>query len=337
MCASSRSDVVDRLEIISHEQAQVTSFAEDVQAGLSRSPKSLPCRHIYDEEGSQLFEQICEQPEYYLTRAESDILRRQADGIADTLPSDTTLVELGSGNSVKTRLLIEALIRKQGELTYVPIDISSEILVESTEALLADYEELQAVAIVGDYTDGVRHVHEDLHGPKCVAWLGSSIGNLESGHACAFLKNLAMGLNADDRLLVGMDLKKDPEVLEQAYDDSQGIGRRFNENILIRMNEELEANFSLEKFEYQARYNPDHGRIEMSQRSLCDQTVSIPALDMEVDFAEGELIHVESSHKYSIDDIEDLAAECGLVIEDQWFDPARRFSLNCFAQRVSIA
>ena len=295
--------------------------------GLGASPKTLPCRFFYDEQGSLLFESICDLPEYYLTRAEREILETSADEIASLFPSATSLVELGSGSSVKTRLLIEAFLRRHGRLRYLPVDISRTMLEESSLALLDDYPALEILAIAADYNDGLRQLRLEQGRPKLVLWLGSTIGNFEPDEARVFLRRVRGALGAADRLLVGFDRKKDPAVLEAAYDDAAGVTARFNMNLLVRVNRELAGEFDLDAFAHRAVWNAARGRVEMHLVSLREQTVHVGALDLDIAFAKGESIHTESSHKYAPEEIEALAADAGLATLRGWEDTADRFSL----------
>jgi len=320
-----------RLTVIApRADTQLADFARDVAAGLSRSPKQLPCYYFYDREGSLLFEEICALPEYYLTRAEAEILRRRAGEVGARLAAGTTLVELGSGSAAKTRILIEALLSRQGTLRYVPVDISRTMLEETSLTLLEHYPALQITAIAGEYADGLRQLQAMSGNPKLVLWLGSNVGNFERPDAAAFLRSARDTMTLQDRLLVGVDLRKDRSVLEPAYDDSRGITARFNLNILARVNRELGGNFDLTAFRHRAVYNEEIGRIEMYLVSTRPQRVAIDRLGLEVPFAAGESIHTENSYKYSIAEIDALAESAGLETEARWFDAGYRFSVNLF-------
>ncbi|MGI8424186.1 MAG: L-histidine N(alpha)-methyltransferase [Chloroflexota bacterium] len=309
------------------------SFAEEVRSGLTATPKFLECRFFYDEAGSQLFEEICGLPEYYLTRAEREILASHADEIAQRAPA-ATLVELGSGSATKTRLLIDALLRLFGEpgeqhattLCYVPIDISREMLEDSSRALLAAYPRLAIHAVAAEYRDGLRRLRDaGFEGPKLVVWLGSNVGNFERAEAADFLRDVRSALHAEDRLLAGIDLRKSRAVLEPAYDDAQGVTARFNKNLLKRINDELGGHFDLKGFGHRAEYDEVEGRIEMYLVSRDAQTVSIDALDLRIAFAPGEAIHTENSYKYSAAEVDTLAAEAGFTVQTSWQDAAGRF------------
>ena len=305
-------------------------FAEAVREGLTAAHKFLPCRFLYDQAGSKLFEEICALPEYYVTRAEREILETRAGELAGTFDERITLAELGSGSSVKTCLLIEALLARQGALRYVPVDISRTILEESALGLLESYPALEVHAIAAEYEAGLRHVHAET-GTKLVAWLGSNVGNFERDAAAAFLRAVRANLDPEDRLLVGFDLRKDAAILEAAYDDPAGVTARFNLNLLARINRELGGDFDLSHFAHRATWNEDEGRVEMELVSLAAQCIPIAHLDLEIDFADGEPIHTEYSFKYSHAEIEALAEASGLTPRESWQDPQTRFSLNLFA------
>ena len=315
------------------EESLSDQFARDVETGLKASPKRLSCRFFYDRAGSRLFELICALPEYYLTRTEHRILQERAAQIVGASPRDTALVELGSGNAVKTRVLIEAFLKRRKKLLFVPVDISSTILEQSSLELLDLYPNLQILTVAAEYSDGLERLRETLNGPKLILFLGSNIGNFVRPDAVRFLKLVRRTMAPADRLLVGIDLAKPREVLEAAYDDSQGITARFNLNILARINRELGGRFDLETFRHRVVYNEEEGRVEMCLVSRCAQKVAIGNLGMEVGFAKGETIHSEYSCKYSTAEIDELAVGAGFEIEAQWFDGGRGFSLNFLKPR----
>ena len=330
-------------------------FARNVKAGLSDKSKSLSCRFLYDREGSQLFEKICELPEYYVTRVETSILQEHAAEIAERFskkipsegfhdvnvstqadaarssPGQITLVEMGSGSAAKTRILIAEFLRRYGNLRYVPIDISRSMLEESSVALLADFPELQIHAIAGEYRNALRRLDALPNGPKLFLWLGSNVGNLDRSEAAAFLRIVRQSMSPSDRLLMGVDLRKERAILENAYDDSAGITAQFSRNILARINRELGGHFDLETFQHQAVYNEQVGRIEIFLVSARAQRVPIDRLGLDVVFAPGEKIHTENSYKYSPSEIEQLTLASGLRVERQWIDSERRFSVNLLA------
>jgi dimethylhistidine N-methyltransferase len=309
---------------------RVVDFARDVAAGLNASPKRLPCRYFYDQLGSQLFEAICELPEYYLTRAETEILQTHANEIAALFPVATDLVELGSGAAAKTRVLIDAFLRRDQKLRYIPLDICQPILEESSHNLLRTYPRLEILAIAGDYYEGLEHLRSLAASRKLVLWLGSNIGNLERAEAARFLARLRATLQPGDRLLIGLDLRKDRAVLEAAYDDPCGVTAAFNRNLLVRANRELGGSFDVRSFEHRAVYNEAVGRVEMYLVSTRSQRVYLNRVGLIVEFTAGEAIHTENSYKYSPAEIESLAADAGLSTERAWLDTDRSFRLNLF-------
>ena len=324
--------VQERFTLIdSGAEAQAASFPTEVKAGLTACPKRLPCRFFYDHEGSLLFEVICQLPEYYLMRAEWEILEERAAELASQFPEGAILIELGSGSAAKTRILIEAFLRQSGRLRYVPADISRSMLEESARALLADHPGLEILAIAGEYHEALARLQEDADRRKLILWLGSNVGNFDRAEATQFLRQVRERMSGQDRLLVGIDLRKDRRVLEPAYDDAQGVTARFNRNILARINCELGGQFDLSAFLHRALYNEEAGRIEMYLVSAIRQTVRIDGLDLEVPFELGETIHTEYSYKYSLAEIEELATASLFRVERQWLDSGRRFSVNLLA------
>ncbi len=314
-------------------EARRDSFAQAVDDGLGAEPRSLPCRFFYDAVGSQLFEEICELPEYYLTRAEREILARHADAIAARCPTPLFLAELGSGSATKTRLLIEAFLRQQGSLRYVPVDISQSMLEQSAESLLADYHGLEITAIASEYREGLHHLGKDTRLPKLIAWLGSNIGNFPRADAHHFVSGIRDAMSADDRLLLGVDLRKDARTLERAYDDASGVTARFNKNLLARINRELGGAFDLADFRHRARVVDRGGRVEIGlvcQRS-CE--VQIAALGRSFTFARGDFIHTEDSTKYSEREIAELADAAALRVDARWLDSGNRFCVALLAPR----
>jgi L-histidine N-alpha-methyltransferase len=331
-----RPDASERLRLLAPAVAEAgADFAHDVAAGLTAQPRHLHCRYFYDEQGSLLFEQICALPEYYLTRAETEILSRHAAELAALVPVGGTLVELGSGSSVKTRLLIEALLHRHGQLHYAAIDISRTMLESSARALLDDYPALMMTAVAAEYRAGLGLLLRDHvtagAGPRLILWLGSNVGNFHREEAAAFLTGVRAGMRRGDRLLLGIDLRKERAVLEPAYDDAQGVTARFNLNLLARINRELGGDFVLDDFQHRAVYDEVLGQVEIHLVSKRPQRVTVHALGREFEFAADEAIHTENSYKYSLPEITELARAAGLRVERQWFDEARRFSENLLA------
>jgi L-histidine N-alpha-methyltransferase len=316
------------------DEVFINNFSEDVKSGLTSKSKYLPFVYFYDHVGSQLFEKICELPEYYLTRTETDILETNADDIASQFSEETVLVELGSGSSTKTRILIEAFLERQNLAHYTPIDVSHQMLEESSCSLLREYPDLEINAIAARYNEGIDYLNIRKDQQNLITWLGSSIGNFDRSEVTAFLRHIQKIMHPNDRFLVGIDLQKDKSIIENAYNDAQGVTAEFNLNLLMHVNRELGGDFVLENFDHKAIYNEEIGRIEMYLISNIDQKAFISELDLEVSFTANETIHTENSFKYSLDNIDTLAEETGLYIEQQWFDTERLFSLNLFAPAV---
>ena len=306
----------------------LAGLAEDVRKGLAAKPKRFLPKYFYDELGSQLFEAICLLPEYYLTRAENEILERYADAIAASVDGEITLVEMGSGSASKTRLVIEALLRRQSQLCFMPVDISASALESSSRILLQSYPRLAIEAYAADYFAGLAELGKKPRKRTLALFLGSNISNFDRDEALRFLRALRSVLNKGDALLLGADLKKDPAVLEAAYNDALGVTSAFNLNVLARINRELGGTFDLRAFRHRAFYNDASGRIEIYIESLFNQRVRIEKLDLEVDFAVGELIHTENSYKYDMAGIAQLAADTGFERSHTWFDSQERFSSN---------
>ncbi len=304
------------------------NFARDVGAGLSSTPKQLFPKYLYDELGSRLFEAICAVPEYYLTRAEHEILSTHGDDIVAAIPGCNTLIELGSGSAEKTREIIEAMIRKGGELLFIPIDISASALKASSEALLGSYPELRIRAYAADYFQALEALPSLGERPVLVLFLGSNIGNFEPDEALNFLRAIRRVLRPKDALLLGADLKKDPAVLEAAYNDPLGVTRAFIVNELEHINRELDANFDLWAFGLRSFYNESVGRVEVYLESLSNQAVEIRDLELSLQFGAGERIHVENAYKFDPDGLNQLAASTGFSLARTWLDRGKRFSSN---------
>lgn len=304
-------------------------FARDVAAGLTVTPKRLPCCYFYDRAGSELFEAICDLPEYYLTRAESAILQTHAAEIVASTPA-RTLIELGSGSATKTRWLLDAFLHRQRSLRYVPVDICRTVLEESSRELLRAYPALEILAVAGEYQEALVHLQAEGDQPKLILWLGSNIGNFERGEAARFLSRVRETLKVEDRLLVGIDLRKERSVLEAAYDDARGVTADFNRNLLVRINHELGGHFDPASFRHRAIYDELHGRIEMYLVSDRAQSVAINELNLVACFAADEAIHTEDSYKYSPEEIAALATSAGLSVCRQWFDGEQRFCVTLF-------
>lgn len=310
------------------------TFAEDVRQGLTVSPKVLQPKYFYDELGSLLFAAICALPEYHLFRAEMEILRASAGEIAAWLRGPVRIIEMGSGDARKTRLLIDAVLARQGSLDYLPIDVSRTALERSSEELLSAYPNLRVTGWVADYRMALQAIREES--PRSggrfkhtlVLFVGSTLGNLDAGGSRELLRSIRSLLGPGDAFLLGVDLKKPEEVLIPAYDDPLGVTAAFNLNVLARINRELAGEFDLRAFRHRVRYDNALGRVEMHLESLRRQTVPIRSAGLEVPFEAGETIHTESSYKFDLEQIAALAAEAGMEPRRSWFDRERRFSSN---------
>ena len=314
------------------------TLPQAVRDGLSRRPRSLPCRFFYDETGSTLFERICEIPEYYPTRTERTLLLRHSDEIINATAAAAGqdeplgLIELGSGSSIKTRLLIEATLRHQQRVHYVPIDISREFLRESAQALMASYSALSVTALASEYRDALHLLPDAGSGPRLFLFLGSSIGNFDTKEATDLLRHLRARMTSRDRLLVGVDLVKGRDTLEAAYNDAAGVTEAFNKNLLARINREMGADFDLSLWEHHAPWVESRSRIEMWLISRCDQVVTLPGSPAgeaphHFAFRKGEGIHTENSHKYTPDALERLCCCAGLRVHRSWRDERKWFEV----------
>ncbi len=310
--------VLDRAELDDRVE-----FREAVLTGLSGTPRAIPAKFLYDARGSALFDAICELPEYYLTRTETEILRRHAADIASRAGPGCALVEYGSGSSVKSRLLIDSL---RDLAAYVPIDISRQHLDATANRLRRDYPGLKVEPVCADYMT-LAHLPDDVGAAnrRIGFFPGSTIGNLLPAEATAFLRRARGLLGEAGAMVLGADLKKDPRRLHDAYNDSAGVTAQFTLNLLRRMNRELEANFDLAAFAHEAFYNPVEGRIEIYFRSLKSQLVTIAGRSFP--FAEGERVHTEYSYKYDDAGIAALARSGGFTVAQTWTDPARQFAV----------
>ncbi len=319
--------------------AAYTAVGSEVYRGLTSRPRTLCPWLFYDQEGSRLFEQITELDEYYVTRTERGIFAAQADAIvaAASAPTahgqhrDLTMIELGAGTATKTGLLLEAAARRQHAVTYYAIDVSASALDEARRNLTGAIPGVTVETRVGDYTEGLGEIPADGT-RRLVLYIGSSLGNFEPTASRDLLRNIRRQLSSGDMLLLGIDMVKDIPTLVAAYDDVSGVTAQFNRNVLTRVNRELGANFDLRKFRHRVRWNGEHSRIEMHLESLIAHDVSIPALDLTVNFRRGETIHTENSYKFTIDRATDLLAQTGFSVVENWTDPQHWFGV--FLARV---
>lgn len=302
-----------------------STFLAEVIHGLGQRQKLLPCKYFYDGHGSELFDQICELPEYYVTRTERAIMESHAPAMADGLGEECVLIEYGSGSSAKTRILLDALCAPHA---YVPIDISLNALQSAAEALGSEYPNLHILPVWADYTQAVELPVSVRHRRgRAVYFPGSTIGNFHPPAALAFLQNIADVAGPGGALLIGVDLQKDPQILEAAYNDRSGVTEAFNKNVLARINDELGGDFDLDQFRHLAVYNPNAGRIEMHLMSLRPQEITIRGGD-QFRFEAGETIRTECSYKYTLRGFAGLASGAGFAVEQVWTDPGQLFSVQ---------
>jgi dimethylhistidine N-methyltransferase len=309
-------------------RAQNASFAQDVRAGLSAEPKVLAPKYFYDDLGSALFEAICSLPEYYLTRAEAEILETSAGAILSRLGGPLELVEFGSGSARKTRAIIGAALERQARLEYHPIDISASALLDSSTALVTEYERLHVTAYASDYIELLASARLSTSKRVLALFLGSNIGNYDPEEGSRLLRAMSSAFKPGDALLLGTDRKKSSRVLELAYNDPTGVTSAFNKNLLGRINRELGGHFDLDAFEHVARYDPERGAVDSFLAARRSQSVAIDALGLTVRLRAAESIHTESSYKFDERDVERLAQSSGFRVECAWNDASERFFVS---------
>lgn len=303
------------------------NILKEVLVGLSKKQKVIDPKFLYDKRGSELFERICELPEYYPTRAETAILNRSCEEMAKLIGPHALIIEPGSGSGQKVRHLLKHLEIPAG---YVPIEISRDILLRMTGELHNEFPELQVVPICADFTQNLDFPLsiDSREGKKVVFFPGSTIGNFHPDEAVQFLKKFSRIAGTNGGVLIGVDLKKDPEKLRLAYDDPAGVTASFNLNLLIRLNKEVNASFDLNNFAHQAFYNEKCGRVEMHLKSTISQLVKVNETVFR--FREGETIHTECSYKYSVEEFCELGAKARLKIKQIWMDPDKLFCVYYF-------
>lgn len=299
------------------------TFLGDVYAGLARAQKTLPCKYLYDQRGSYLFDQICETDEYYLTRAELEIMDTHAESIAHQLGTQVMLVEYGSGSSIKTRTLLDAL---DSPVAYVPVDISKQHLLQTADELKSAYADIEILPVRADFTQPFS-LPSGRQEPSHVAlyFPGSTIGNFTPEDAGELLRQMSTMLGQQGGLLIGIDLQKEVSVIEAAYNDAAGVTAEFSLNLLQRINNELNGEFDIDQFEHKAIYNAKDHRVEISILSLCDQQVRVGYRDIE--FQSGEEILTEYSHKYTIDGFASFASQFGFALHKSWTDDRDYFGV----------
>ena len=298
----------------------------DAIASFTQKPKSIQARYFYDDYGSQLFQQICDLPEYYLTRTETAILQECAKSIAQ-ITGACELVELGSGNSTKTRILLDAYNQLGYPLRYQSIDVSAGILESSAKALLADYPALQVHALVSTYELALKHLKPSSLPNRVICFIGSSLGNLNPQECQVFFSQITKALKEGEYFLLGIDLHKPKQILEAAYNDSQGITAAFNLNMLNHLNQRFDGNFDLTQFEHLAFYNETERQIEMHLQSLRSQTVTLSALDLTIELASDETILTEISRKFDLNQIQQELQAQGLKPVQVWTDERQHFGV----------
>lgn len=311
------------------------NFACAVVEGLSQPQKILPCRLFYDADGSQLFEQICKLPEYYLTRTEQNILEDNVTEMIDAVGRNLALVEFGSGSSIKTRLIINAALDCQSHLHYTSVDISTDYLRASSFSLLNEYERLSITAIAAEYNDAIP-ILPNHEGSRLFLFLGSNIGNFGGEEAVAFLRRIGNQMNREDCLLIGFDLLKDRRIIKAAYNDAAGVTAAFNKNLLVRINRELGGTFALDDFDHAAPFVEEGARIEMRLISRLRQTVHISTPKRAFKFEPDEYIHTENSHKYTIRSFSQISRAAGLEMQSQWLDERAWFAVALLRKRVNV-
>lgn len=313
-----------KANVFFHDYApEQSDFLGDVLEGLTREQKSIPPKYFYDQRGSELFDEICQQPEYYLTRTEISILHSNAKDIARFIGPDCVLIELGSGVSEKIRCLFGVL----SPAGYLGIDISKDFLLLSTKRLARDYPELEVHAVCADFTQQIE-LPEQCKSDRLVAFFpGSSIGNFEPDDAVQFLRDVASMVGKDGKLLIGVDLKKDHAALNAAYNDAKGVTADFNLNLLQRLRDELQADVDIDLFSHHAYYNSEKGRVEMHLVSLCDQQIIVGGERFQL--KSNETLHTENSYKYDLTEFENMAERAGFQVEQIWTDQQQLFSVQC--------
>ncbi len=299
----------------------VDEFAEEVREGLSRKLKYLPSKYIYDDRGSRLFQDIMALPEYYLTGCEEEILTRHRAGIAEHVSGDEfNLVELGAGDGLKTKILLQHFLNRDLNFTYVPIDISEKAVRDLVRELEDEFSELSVQGLVTDYFEGLSYISGNYSGRNMVLFLGSNIGNFDPGDRIDFLAKTRGSLSPEDYVLIGFDLKKNIDVVKRAYDDSRGVTAEFNLNLLRRINLELGGDFDLNAFKFYSTWDARAGAIISTLVSLKKQTVHVDYLERDFEFMMWEPIHTESSYKFNEEDIRSLADRTGFTVADNFHD-----------------
>ncbi len=331
---SQRLQILDLIGTVSQNSIEEE---QEVIAGLSSQPKHLPPKYFYDDRGSQLFEQICQLPEYYPTRTEVSILKENAGAITQItnhLTNQCEIVELGSGSATKARILLDAYQATGHALRYIPIDVSKAALIESAQALLAEYPALSIQALAGTYERALENLPSPQFPQKLLCFLGSTIGNLSPTECSAFLNNIQAVLQPGDYFLLGLDLQKESSILEKAYNDSKGVTAKFNLNMLSHLNKKWEGNFNLDHFAHVAYYDPQQSQIEMHIESLKAQTVHLKKIAFSAHFAQGERLRSEISRKFNLKDMAQLLKAHQLPVLKTFTDSNDWFGLLLCQRRL---
>ena len=310
------------------------TFGEEVEEGLSATPKYLSSKYHYDNEGSRIFQEIMAMPEYYLTDCEMDIMKNRAAAIyeATGFKGYFNIIELGAGDGLKTKELLRNLLAIGADFTFVPIDISEEVINLLVKSMKQSLPNLKMNTQVGDYFEVMDKVEAEENCPNLVLFLGSNIGNFKDDWAVELLKHMNQHMRSGDKLLVGFDLMKNPNLIRNAYQDSLGITARFNLNVLTRINRELGGEFDLNTFDYYSHYNPENGDVRSYVFSLIEQDVKIAAIGKSIHFEKDEPVWMELSKKYSLSGIEQLGEDAGFTFEEHFLDSKKYFSDSLFSK-----
>ena len=323
----------DKLQYFKPHATKIeNSFADEIKSSLSRDKKFISPKFFYNIKGSELFEKICSLPEYYPTRTEISILEQLQEDLLEYLDESFRLVELGSGSSTKTRLILDIFEKFQSKMEYFPIDIS-DILAESSEILQSHYENLHITGIIDTYEGGLEFLKNYDTKKNLIIFLGSSYGNFSPENGVQFLKKIHSTMKSGDLFLIGLDLVKDYSILESAYNDSKGVTAAFNLNVLSRINDELDADFDLNNFAHHSVYNEQSQRIEMYLKSLTNQTVVISQSNITIPLRKDELIHTEFSHKFKPSQLNSLFEDIGFEVKHIWCDEKKYFSLTLLSKK----
>jgi dimethylhistidine N-methyltransferase len=330
-----KEEYINRLLIHNNEKFIANNeFAKDIEKGLNDKQKHVSPKFFYDKNGSRFFEEICEQPEYYLNRIESLILKKSVNEIMNLIgEKEISIIELGNGNSLKTRILLRPFLTNLKKVSYFPIDVSLKMLKNSIRNLSREFMNIQVFGICSEYVSGLIKInefmkmHDNIPHRKLIIFLGSSIGNFDPKASKDFLYSLSRYIRKQDALLIGIDLEKDKKILDKAYNDKKGITAKFNLNILSRINKELGGEFKLSTFEHKSFYNIHKHRIEMHLESKLDQQVRIGSIGKTFYFKKGETIHTENSYKYSQNRFKELAKNAGLEVIKNFTDPKQQYSV----------